>query len=564
MNISQAKDYIKNSINIYLKKDEFGDYRIPVVRQRPIFLLGAPGIGKTAIMEQIAQELGIALVSYSMTHHTRQSALGLPFIKQKEYGGKTYDISEYTMSEIISSIYETMEESGVQEGILFLDEINCVSETLAPSMLQFLQYKVFGKHKVPEGWVIVTAGNPPEYNKSVREFDVVTMDRLKVLEVEADYTTWRKYAQERNVHSAVLNFLALKKEYFYHMETSAGGRSYVTARGWEDLSQILKMYEEDGLTVDESLVSQYLRNENIVKEFCAYYDLYNKYKKEYQTAQLLNGEISIMAVKKAGKASIDERLSLLGLLIEQVQSDMKEVMENSDYLKELLPSLRAVKEAEKVTEMLKLQAAARETILKNREKANSLSETERRKHKRIQKFLEEAQEYIDQNKISDREIAFESVKSKYNDMVSTMKEAVGKTEQRLHYLFVFSAVAFSPDADNLMNKLKDNLQMGKEYDLTGYDDSTKAINASSDSPWEEDRALRFYNIMKELETIEASGEFDANSSEMLVLVTELTLNHFSSSFISTFGSEDYQKYNQLLLVTERQDNLKDSIAGLLD
>ena len=165
MNIGQAKEYIKNSISIYLKKDEYGDYRIPVVRQRPVFLLGAPGIGKTAIMEQIASEMGIALVSYSMTHHTRQSALGLPFIKQKVYGDVSVDVSEYTMSEIIASIYETMEESGVKEGILFLDEINCVSETLAPSMLQFLQYKVFGRHSVPEGWVIVTAGNPPEYNK---------------------------------------------------------------------------------------------------------------------------------------------------------------------------------------------------------------------------------------------------------------------------------------------------------------------------------------------------------------------------------------------------------------
>ena len=87
-------------------------------------------------MEQIAQEMGIALVSYSMTHHTRQSALGLPFITKKTYGGKEYSVSEYTMSEIIASIYDTMEESGIKEGILFLDEINCVSETLAPSMLQ--------------------------------------------------------------------------------------------------------------------------------------------------------------------------------------------------------------------------------------------------------------------------------------------------------------------------------------------------------------------------------------------------------------------------------------------
>ena len=85
MNIQQAKEQIKNAIKAYLKKDEFGRYKIPVERQRPIFLMGAPGIGKTAIMAQIAEEMNIGLVSYSMTHHTRQSALGLPFIVKKNY-----------------------------------------------------------------------------------------------------------------------------------------------------------------------------------------------------------------------------------------------------------------------------------------------------------------------------------------------------------------------------------------------------------------------------------------------------------------------------------------------
>ena len=119
MNIKQAKDDIENTVRLYLKKDEFGEYRIPVVRQRPIFLLGAPGIGKTAVMEQIAQELQIALVSYSMTHHTRQSALGLPFISHREYQGMKYDVSEYTMSEIIASIYEVMEKAASGRGFFF-------------------------------------------------------------------------------------------------------------------------------------------------------------------------------------------------------------------------------------------------------------------------------------------------------------------------------------------------------------------------------------------------------------------------------------------------------------
>ena len=177
MNIKQAKEQIRNAMTAYFTKDELGNYVIPIEKQRPVFLVGPPGIGKTAIMEQIASELGVGLLSYSMTHHTRQSAIGLPFISHKEYAGKKYSITEYTMSEIIASVYDLMESSGVQEGILFLDEINCVSETLAPLMLQFLQYKVFGRHRVPEGWIVVTAGNPPEYNDSVREFDVVTLDR---------------------------------------------------------------------------------------------------------------------------------------------------------------------------------------------------------------------------------------------------------------------------------------------------------------------------------------------------------------------------------------------------
>lgn len=49
MNIRQAKEYIENTVKLYLKKDEFGEYRIPTVRQRPIFLLGAPGIGLSLI-----------------------------------------------------------------------------------------------------------------------------------------------------------------------------------------------------------------------------------------------------------------------------------------------------------------------------------------------------------------------------------------------------------------------------------------------------------------------------------------------------------------------------------
>lgn len=141
MDIKEAKLEIINTVKAYLSKNSEGEYIIPRVHQRPILLMGPPGIGKTQIMEQVAKECGIALVSYTITHHTRQSAVGLPFIVKKDYMGKEYSVTEYTMSEIIAAVYDKIESSGLKEGILFIDEINCVSETLAPAILELLQFK---------------------------------------------------------------------------------------------------------------------------------------------------------------------------------------------------------------------------------------------------------------------------------------------------------------------------------------------------------------------------------------------------------------------------------------
>lgn len=502
MNIKQAKEYIKDSVNLYLKKNEFGAYHVPVVRQRPIFLLGAPGIGKTAVMEQIAQELGVALVSYSMTHHTRQSALGLPFITQKDYGGKTYSVSEYTMSEIIASVYDVMEESGIREGILFLDEINCVSETLAPTMLQFLQYKVFGRHQVPEGWVIVTAGNPPEYNKSVREFDVVTMDRLKILEVEPDFDIWKEYARERRIHPAVVSFLDLKKDCFYRMEMTAKGRSYVTARGWEDLSLILFLYEEEQMRVEESLVGQYIRSERIVKEFTAYYDLYNKYKKDYRINQILEGHASVQAIARAKEAAFDERLSLLGMLLDRVQADMRDVMEQGAFLTDLLTPLKAVKakaegiRAEQVVSQLDLLADGRRKLMENLRTANSLSDADGRKHLRVIRFLEERRKEIYTGDMSTGEEAFAYIKEKYDGCVAKMRRETERVTAELASLFAFVEEAFE------------------------------------------------------------------QGNEMLILMTELTVDNTSAQFIANFGSPDYARHNQELMLGERSGDIKAQIAEL--
>ena len=344
MNIIEAKQEIINTIRAYLMKDETGAYRIPVEKQRPMLLMGPPGIGKTAIMEQIASELDINLVSYTITHHTRQSAIGLPFISKRDFGGEEYSVTEYTMSEIIAAVYEQIERSGIHEGILFLDEINCVSETLAPMMLQFLQYKTFGTHKVPDGFVIVTAGNPPEYNRSVRDFDIVTLDRVKRLDITADVEAWKRYAYQMGVHGAILAYLDIKKENFYIVKADLAGQQFVTARGWEDLSRIMTVYEEMGLPITRELVLQYLEDPEVARDFATYYALYQKYRTSYHVPEILAGQRPT-DIRALVSAPFDEKLSLIGLLTDALGQGFRTYGEQVDIQRAVFTEMKKLRDA---------------------------------------------------------------------------------------------------------------------------------------------------------------------------------------------------------------------------
>ena len=494
MNIKEAKEQIKNAMTAYFTKNQFDGYVIPVEEQRPVFLMGPPGIGKTAIMEQIASELGVGLVSYSMTHHTRQSALGLPFIASKTYGGKEYQVSEYTMSEIIASVYDLMEESGVREGILFLDEINCVSETLAPSMLQFLQYKTFGRHRVPEGWIVVTAGNPPEYNNSVRDFDIVTWDRLKRIDVEPDYGAWKEYAYKKGVHPAVITYLDIKKGDFYKIETTVDGKSFVTARGWSDLSDMIRLYEQHSLKVDEKLVGQYLQNRKIAKDFAVYYDLWNKYRSDYQVDTILAGRAGADIRERAKAAGFDERLALLGLLLDAVTSELRQVNLAEQTQAELLNALKNIR-----MELGRPQADAAAAAAKQVELLKKKVETGRQAS----------------TLSADAEYACRGAMAALEDMAVMLKE---------------KAPADGTESFRLLK--------------AAFDNRTKQLKQQAEAA-----GKLLSNVFVFCE--EAFGE----GQEMLILVTELTISYYGARFISRYGCKEYFAHNKELLFYERQKEI---------
>lgn len=497
MNIKEAKEQIKNAMTAYFTKDEFGSYAVPVEKQRPVFLMGPPGIGKTAIMEQIAQELDVCLVSYSMTHHTRQSALGLPFIEKKVFNGKEYQVSEYTMSEIIASVYETMEATGKKEGILFLDEINCVSETLAPMMLQFLQCKTFGNQALPEGWLIVAAGNPPEYNKSVRDFDVVTLDRVKRIDVEEDYGVWKEYARRKNLHGAVLSYLDIKKDNFYRIENTADGLQFATARGWEDLSELLYAYETLGIRADREVVGQYIQMPRIAKDFANYLEMFYKYQKTYHVEGILSGTWENITVLELREAPFDEKLSVMGLVLSRLSEEARNTRCQDALTDALHTSLTEFRE--KIADAPPLTVLdqllwKRRTAMKQAKEAGQLDKESRDLKQREINALEDYRQRLDREAVAP-EGAMDAVRGWFGEEVERRKAVAMETKDMFDNAFRFLETTFG------------------------------------------------------------------DSQELVIFVTEITVGYNTSWFVEQFGCDAYFRHNRELLFDSTRHRIREEIAA---
>ena len=505
MNIKRAKEEIEHTVKAYLAKDVLGEYAIPAIRQRPILLMGPPGIGKTQVMEQVARECGVALVAYTITHHTRQSAVGLPFIRQRHYGDKDVSVTEYTMSEIIASIYAKMEATGLSEGILFIDEINCVSETLAPTMLQFLQCKTFGNQAVPAGWVIVAAGNPPEYNKSVRDFDIVTLDRVRRMDIEPDLPVWKDYARAAHIHSAILSYLELHPQNFYQINADVDGTQFVTARGWEDLSNLLDTYETLGLQADEELIREYIQHPKIAEDFSAYLDLYYKYRDDYGVEEILAGQAKPAVFARLLQAPFDERLSLVSLLLAGLDTRFTASLQADAVADACYAFLRETKKAlatlpedipDGSAELFSQQIKDYETETQQKRDAGLLGRAELTNRLQVQAALHQWEGELRRANAAGTQEAFDLLRGQFRALAD-QREATQKTAAAaLEAAFDFMEQAF------------------------------------------------------------------AESQEMVVFVTELTVNPASHQFLTENGCERYFKYNKDLLLDHRKAALQQELAAV--
>ena len=393
-----------------------------------------------------------------------------------------------------------MEQTGLEHGILFIDEINCVSETLAPTMLQFLQCKTFGNQKLPEGWVIAAAGNPPEYNKSVREFDIVTLDRVKRMDVEADLPVWKEYARANGVHPAILSYLELRPDHFYKVTADVDGTQFVTARGWEDLSTLIRTYERLGLEADEPVVGQYLQHEDIARDFAAYLSLYKKYQDDYGVEAILAGQAAPSVFARAFDAAFDERLSLVSLLLSGLNTRFEAAQFQDSLTDEVYQELKRLRPAlvngqEPPAALLRAQISARQARFDQKKKADLATAADAKLHKQTQARLEEYAALLADESFLTGEDAFGLVQEAFTHQVEQREAAAAEAGRALEAAFDFMEKAFGP------------------------------------------------------------------GQEMVVFITELSLGPASGPFIAENGCARYDQYSQNLLLDSRRADLARRLAN---
>lgn len=216
---------------------------------KPIFIFGAPGIGKTQIVGAVAQKLDIPMINLDVMFMAPEDFLGIPKVIDLEmpsYDGPKLAIvgekpavgSGATRSNP-PLILPRDNDKGGRGGIIFMDEMNRANRVVLDAMMQFVQMGRIGEYNLPNRWILVAAGNRPE-EANVTEFDFAFADRFRIVNFVPKIEDWADWASlQADIDPIVINFIANNEKYFHYLDTEKGTLKFPTPRSWTDAARML-------------------------------------------------------------------------------------------------------------------------------------------------------------------------------------------------------------------------------------------------------------------------------------------------------------------------------------
>lgn len=201
----------------------------------PTFLWGAPGIGKSSIVKQIAEEKKIGFIDLRLALMDPTDLKGIPF----------YEKDSHTA---LWAPPAFLPKEG--EGILFLDELNSAAPSVQASAYQLILDRRVGEYELPSGWAIVSAGNREGDRGVTYRMPAPLANRFVHFEMEVDVDDWRFWAYKKELDERIISYIAYKNEHLFTFDAKNDTKSFATPRSWEYVNSILKSGMKEELLID--------------------------------------------------------------------------------------------------------------------------------------------------------------------------------------------------------------------------------------------------------------------------------------------------------------------------
>lgn len=205
-------------------QNELLELLLNVAPIRPVFIWGAPGIGKSALVEKFASEIGLPCVSLLGSQLAPEDIIGIPQIKG--------DTSEFLPPKMIAR---------KDPYVLFLDELNACSQEVQKAFYSLIHERRVGEYHLPKGSVVIGAGNRSQDGAIVKTMSSALINRMFHVQMIANTDQWLTWAYENHLHPWVIDYIIQRPDHLFS-EPPKNEEPYSTPRSWHMLSDALKEY----------------------------------------------------------------------------------------------------------------------------------------------------------------------------------------------------------------------------------------------------------------------------------------------------------------------------------
>ena len=216
---------------------------IPIKVFPSVMLWGAPGIGKSQAIRQIANE-----ITLNTGKRTNVTDVRLLLFNPIDLRGIPTSNHDKTLAVWLKPQIFNMDESNDVVNILFLDEISSAPQSVQAAAYQITLDRVVGEHKLPDNCIVIAAGNRVTDKSVAYKMPKALANRLMHIEVISSFKAWMQWAIRSGIHQKVLGFLSFRNDYLNNENVSSEDLAFNTPRSWEMVSNILNAVSDN---VDE-------------------------------------------------------------------------------------------------------------------------------------------------------------------------------------------------------------------------------------------------------------------------------------------------------------------------